>query len=904
MPESAEPLVGIVVVSHSARIAAGVVDVAREMAGPAVRIVAAGGTADGLLGTDAVLIADAVAQADSGAGVVILADLGSAVLSARMAIEMIDPEIAARTRLSGGPLVEGAFVAAIQASAGDSLADVWSAARQAGTMQKDVDEAPAGRVAGGGVAGAVAAAHATPDGVGSGQVGKAIEIKVHNEMGLHGRPGAKLVQAAGEFRSQVLIENLSTGSDAADAKSWFRLLAAGVREDHLIRITARGEDQDAAIEAIRALADGGFGEGAAVAGEVSEGGAPADEVAPQAAQAAKAANAAKAAKAAHAVQAAQSATAPAAEAPAPAAIGGRISGKPGAAGIAIGPIWVYREAPAAEGGDAAGASARAMGSAEAVDAIRAAAVKAASQLESLAERVRGLGRPDDAEIIDAQAVMASDPALLDAAAARVAAGDLPETAVESAASELGAVLAAVPDELLAARAADIRDVGARIARILKGGEATLPEVPSIAVADDLPPSIAAEIPPGLLLGIALESGSVTAHAVILARGMGIPAVVGARGLLAAASGAATIAIDGGSGEVAVDPGEAATAEFNARASALAAARRAAAALRGKPGATADGKRIALFANIGSPADSARALEAGAEGVGLFRTEFLFMRRRTAPTEAEQVAAYRAVFEAFGPDRPVVVRLADIGGDKALPYLNLPAEANPFLGIRAIRLAGAGSRDLLLTQMRAIWRAAGLAGVTPHVMAPMVATAADVRQLLDLRDEARAAAGVTAAVAGDPMPAKMVTGVMVEIPSAAMLATELARMVDFFSIGTNDLTQYAMAADRGNARLAYLQDALHPAVLRLIREVVAGADEAGIPVAVCGELAGDPAGALVLVGLGVDELSADAGSLDAVRAAVAAFNSADLDDLAARALVAPDADAVRAMAGRLLVRPAR
>jgi phosphocarrier protein FPr len=894
VPESAEPLVGIVVVSHSARIAAGVVDVAREMAGPAVRIVAAGGTADGLLGTDAVLIADAVAQADSGAGVVILADLGSAVLSARMAIEMIDPEIAGRTRLSGGPLVEGAFVAAIQASAGDSLADVWSAARQAGTMQKDVDEAPAGGVAGG-VAGAVAAAHATPDGAGSGQAGKAIEIKVHNEMGLHGRPGAKLVQAAGEFRSQVLIENLSTGSDAADAKSWFRLLATGVRKDHLIRITARGEDQDAAIEAIRALADGGFGEGAVVAGEVSEGGAPASEVAAQSAQSAQAA------KAAHAVQAAR---APAAEAPAPAAIGGRISGKPGAAGIAIGPIWVYREAPAAEGGDAAGTPARAIGSAEAVDAIRAAAVKAASQLESLAERVRGLGRPDDAEIIDAQAVMASDPALLDAAAARVAAGDLPETAVESAASELGAVLAAVPDELLAARAADIRDVGARIARILKGGEATLPEVPSIAVADDLPPSIAAEIPPGLLLGIALESGSVTAHAVILARGMGIPAVVGARGLLAAASGAATIAIDGGSGEVAVDPGQAATAEFNARASALAAARRAAAALRGKPGATADGKRIALFANIGSPADSARALEAGAEGVGLFRTEFLFMRRRTAPTEAEQVVAYRAVFEAFGPDRPVVVRLADIGGDKALPYLNLPAEANPFLGIRAIRLAGAGSRDLLLTQMRAIWRAAGLAGVTPHVMAPMVATAADVRQLLDLRDEARAAAGVAAAVAGDPMPAKMVTGVMVEIPSAAMLATELARMVDFFSIGTNDLTQYAMAADRGNARLAYLQDALHPAVLRLIREVVAGADEAGIPVAVCGELAGDPAGALVLVGLGVDELSADAGSLDAVRAAVAAFSSADLDDLAARALVAPDADAVRAMAGRLLVRPAR
>jgi phosphoenolpyruvate-protein kinase (PTS system EI component) len=279
-----------------------------------------------------------------------------------------------------------------------------------------------------------------------------------------------------------------------------------------------------------------------------------------------------------------------------------------------------------------------------------------------------------------------------------------------------------------------------------------------------------------------------------------------------------------------------------------------------------------------------------------------MKRQTAPTEAEQVAAYRAVFEAFGSERPVVVRLADIGGDKALPYLNLPAEANPFLGVRAIRLASAGSRELLLTQLRAVWRAAGLAGVTPHVMAPMVATLADAQLLAELRDEARAGAAVTASAAGDPLPDRMVTGVMVEIPSAALLAAELARVVDFFSIGTNDLTQYAMAADRGNPALAHLQDALQPAVLRLIHSVVAGADAAGIPVAVCGELAGDPAGALVLVALGVDELSADAGSLDGVRAALAGVTRAELAELAAGALAAGDADAVRRMAGGLLGRP--
>jgi phosphoenolpyruvate-protein phosphotransferase len=526
--------------------------------------------------------------------------------------------------------------------------------------------------------------------------------------------------------------------------------------------------------------------------------------------------------------------------------------------------------------------------------IRAAAAQAARQLESLAERLRELGRADEAGIFEAQAMMASDPELLDVAVARAQAGEEPGSAVDGAAADASATLAALPDELLAARAADVRDVGARIVRILRGEDVALPEAPSIAVADDLPPSIAAEIPAGLLLGVALEGGSATAHAVILARGLGIPAIVAARGLVDAAGAATSIAMDGESGEIVLDPDSSQEAEFAARAVTLAARNRAAASLRHRPAATADGERVVLLANIGGPEEAPRALEAGAEGVGLFRTEFLFMKRRTAPSESEQVEPYRRVFDAFGPGRPVVVRLADIGGDKALPYLDLPPEANPFLGVRAIRLAGR-SRELLAAQLRAIWRAAGRAGVTPYVMAPMVSTLADVHLLLELRDEARAAV----AASGDPLPERMVTGVMVEVPSAAILAPEMARLVDFFSIGTNDLTQYTLAADRSNPELAYLQDALHPAVLRLIAGVVAGADGAGIPVAVCGELAGDPLGALVLVGLGVDELSADAGSLDRVRAALASVTMVQLADLARGVLVATDAASVRAMARELL-----
>jgi phosphoenolpyruvate-protein phosphotransferase len=579
-------------------------------------------------------------------------------------------------------------------------------------------------------------------------------------------------------------------------------------------------------------------------------------------------------------------------------IGRRIAGTPGAAGIAVGPVWLYLAPPRPEEAprravarDAAGPDATA---GDPVARIRAAAIEAAGQLESLAERLRSLDRAEEAGIFEAQALMASDPELLDAAVARSVAGEDATAAVEGAAAEASAVLAALPDELLAARAADVRDVGARIVRILRGEDLALPEVPAIAVADDLPPSIAAEIPPGLLLGVALEGGSATAHAVILARGLGIPAIVGARGLVAAAGSATSIAVDGGSGEAVLDPGPADVAEFGERASALVARRRAEAALRGRPGATADGQRVGLLANIGGPEEAARALEAGAEGVGLFRTEFLFMRRQTAPSEAEQVEPYRRVFKAFGPGRPVVVRLADIGGDKGLSYLDLAPEANPFLGVRAIRLA-VDSRELLAAQLRAIWRAAGRAGVTPHVMAAMVSTLADAQLLLDLRDEAR----VAVAASGDPLPQRMVTGVMVEVPSAAILAPELARMVDFFSIGTNDLTQYTLAADRSNPALAKLQDALHPAVLRLVAGVVAGADGAGIPVAVCGELAGDPLGALVLVGLGVDELSADAGSLDGIRAALAGVTRAQLADLGRRALAATDAATVRSMARELL-----
>jgi len=573
----------------------------------------------------------------------------------------------------------------------------------------------------------------------------------------------------------------------------------------------------------------------------------------------------------------------------------RLTGLPAAPGLAIGPVWRYQAAnapPAVPPPVNDATTTRAI--------IGAAAAGAAAELDALAADLRVRGATEEAGILDAQALMALDPSLIDGAIELAATGVTPLDALQVTARRLAGVLAALDDPLLAARSADVLDVADRIARSMLGIRVDPPRRPSVAAADDLPPSVAAELPVGSLLGIALEGGTPTAHAAILARALGIPAVVGVAGLLAAldATAGTEVALDGERGELVIAPDAAERARFTERLVAIGARRARDAALRVKPLATADGHRIRLIANIGSPRDSARAIAAGAEGVGLLRTEFLFMERSRPPTEDEQTAAYGEIFEAFGAGRPVVVRLADIGGDKSIPYLELAAEANPFLGVRAIRLAYR-SPDLLVTQIRAISRAAARAGVVPHVMAPMVATIADVelfRSLVATAQAGLASDGVASAE-------RLICGMMVEVPSAVVFAREFARRMEFFSIGTNDLTQYLLAADRMNAALAHLQDPLHPVVLRSIASVVAGAAEARIPVAVCGEMAGDPAGALILVGLGVDELSAEPNAMDRIRAAIGTTTNAELRAVAASALAAEDAAVVRAAVRPLLERSA-
>jgi phosphoenolpyruvate-protein phosphotransferase len=396
------------------------------------------------------------------------------------------------------------------------------------------------------------------------------------------------------------------------------------------------------------------------------------------------------------------------------------------------------------------------------------------------------------------------------------------------------------------------------------------EGPGIVVADELTPRETAGLDPADAWAIATARGGATAHAAILARALGIPAVVGIGGPLLAIAEETPLVVDGDEGVVEVDPDADTIAEHERRRAAAEADRRALLALAAEPASLRDGRRVEVFANVGNPAEALAALEQGAEGIGLLRTEFLFLDRATPPTEDEQAGVLGEIAGALD-GRPVVVRTLDTGADKPLPFLPQDPEANPFLGRRGIRLS-LSNPDLLRTQLRAILHVA--ADHPLKVMFPMVATLEELRAARTLLDEARAELGSGA---------ELEVGVMVEVPALALQAAEFAPEVDFFSIGTNDLAQYVMAADRGNAALADLLTGSLAPVLALVAAVTAAAAAQDRWVGVCGELAGDPHAAVLLTGLGVRELSMAGSRIPAVKAALREVDWAEAESAARGAL---------------------
>jgi phosphoenolpyruvate-protein phosphotransferase (PTS system enzyme I) len=475
-------------------------------------------------------------------------------------------------------------------------------------------------------------------------------------------------------------------------------------------------------------------------------------------------------------------------------------------------------------------------------------------ISETADGLRESGNEDEAGIFDFHAEMAEDPELASAVDERVKNLQSPEAAVLAAGEEYAAEFEAMEDEYLSARADDVRDVTRQISAELMGQAASGFEAlhrPSIILARSLAPSETARIQKGMALAFVTAEGSRTSHVSIMARSMGIPAVVGVGDALSGALNAETVAVDGTEGSAITDPDRETVARFEEMSQALAEERAALDQYRRREARTADGRRIEVAANLGSASEAEDALEWGAEGVGLFRTEFLFMERDDLPSEDEQYEVYSAVARAFG-EKPVIIRTLDVGGDKNLPGIDQIHEDNPFLGWRGIRMS-LDTPDLFKPQLRAILRAAARGNL--KVMFPMVVEAGELRAAKKMLDEARGELEAEGVEFGE-----IETGVMIETPAAAVCAAELAAESAFFSIGTNDLVQYTLAADRGNERLRRLQGADHPAVLALIRQTCEAAEEANIPVGVCGEAAGEPQMIPKLLSLGVTELSMSAPSI--------------------------------------------
>jgi phosphoenolpyruvate-protein phosphotransferase (PTS system enzyme I) len=524
----------------------------------------------------------------------------------------------------------------------------------------------------------------------------------------------------------------------------------------------------------------------------------------------------------------------------------RLSGRAAAPGAALAPAFVLApqpvltKLPEVASGAPEDERTRLLGALE----------RAEAELRELAERVAASAGEEEGEIFEAHAEFAADPELARLTEEAVRAGASAERAVVGAFETFRELLVASASEYLAARASDLDDVRDRVVKILLGMSTggDRPERRSVVVAHELTPSETASIPVDLIAAIVTETGSPTSHAAILARALGVPAVVACDGVLAATRAGVDIAVDGRAGEAIVDPTPDERAEIVRRHEQEERRREDLGALREEPGRTADGHPVELAANIGSIDHIPAAVEAGGQGSGLVRTEFLFIGRVTAPTVEEQTKVYAEILRGF-PGHRVVFRTMDVGADKPLPFVERDPEENPALGLRGIRLS-LRSPDLFRDQLRALVRARGdVAGEEAGrlaIMFPLVATAGELE----------AARGVLRGVADeDGVDLEGIeVGVMIEVPSGALGAARLARNADFFSIGTNDLIQYLFAVDRLNGAVADIGDVLEPDVLTLIGSVVEAGHANEAWVGVCGEAAGDPTVAGALVGLGVDELS--------------------------------------------------
>jgi len=658
-----------------------------------------------------------------------------------------------------------------------------------------------------------------------------VEVTVHGRHGLHARPATNFVDVAKQFKADVRVRYQGK---VADGKSLVSLLQLGVEGGKTIRISAEGPDDEDALQALLSAVEIGLGD---------EEEAPAAEPVPAITWR-------------------------------PKSVGATIPGIAASPGLAIGPIRQFTHRKIV-------VEATAKDPEVEETKLRQAIAEAQVALDQLYQAVKQRSGAGQAAIFRAHAEFLNDSELLDDARSRIRQGHSAGWSWQEAIGTRVEAMKQVDDPIIAGRAVDLGDAGNRVLKLIAGvldDEPFLPQEPVILIAEDLTPSDTAGLDPATILGFCTAGGGPTSHTAIIARSLSIPAIVGAGpAILHQADGRLGI-LDGDRGNLYLEPSQADVDSAREVQATLQQMRDVEYQARFEPALMTDGHRVEVVANIGKASEAAQAVNAGGEGVGLMRTEFLFLERTAPPSEQEQYEAYREMVEALG-GLPLIIRTLDIGGDKNVPYLNLPAEANPFLGIRGIRLCLA-QPELFMPQLRAIYRASQHGLV--KIMFPMVATVEDLTAAQDMAEQARQEVGAE--------PLEM--GLMIEVPSAVVLAEELAREADFFSIGTNDLTQYVLAMDRVHPMLARRADGLHPAVLRMIDQAVRAANKHGRWVGVCGGVAGDPLGAIILVGLGVTELSMSIPSIAAVKARLRRLSLGDAQAVARQALTCRNAVEVR------------
>lgn len=672
---------------------------------------------------------------------------------------------------------------------------------------------------------------AAPEGTALSQGGETVvsgAVVVRYRSGLHARPAAILVATAKDFAATV---HLVRGVDEVNAKSVVAILAFEVKEGDILRVKAEGPDAREASEALAAL--------------LAEG----REEAPGA---------------------------PPPPTPVPKAVAAgvhELGGMAAAPGLAVGHVFQYRpETFAVVEAGLAPAEERAR--------LEAALAQASAQLEAIKARVQGTADLSLVGILTAHQELLADPELLECALSEIADGKSAAFAWREAFNRGAARLDGLKSPLLQERANDLRDVGRRVLALLTGSTRARSEMPAdaILVTEELSPSEAAQLDPARVRGLCTTRGGPTGHVAILARSLSIPAICGIGAAALDLPERTLVVLDGNRGILNRRPNESELAQARQQIELQAVQRARDRAAAQKPAVTVDGFRIEVAANIRNAQEAQEAITAGGDGVGLLRSELLFLDRSVPPPEEEQVEAYGAVARILGPERKLVIRTLDVGGDKPLAYLPLPQEANPFLGMRGIRVS-LDQPELFRTQLRAILKAAPLGDL--HLMFPMIATLEELR-----------AAKRILAEEGKGLNRGLKVGVMIEVPSAALNADALASEADFFSIGSNDLTQYCLAMDRGHPKLASQADGLHPSVLKLIALTVESAHRHGKWVGICGGLASESIALPALLGLGLDELSVSVPAIGAVKARISRLKKAECEILARELLTLGTAAEVR------------